>query len=122
MTKKNTQNGPTKNSLAQELDPDKLTLSKKDILEFIDVILYRWKKNYLVNAKYIAGLEMMKLGLFMTGEDTLSKIWSEILNGFNDLLYENAMALARSESPDWDTIREKIKKKMMVEDWQPSNT
>lgn len=121
MTKKNTQNGPTKNSLAQELDPDKLTLSKKDILEFVDVILYRWKKNYLANAKYIAGLEMMKLGLFMTGEDTLSKIWSEILNGFNDLLYENAMAMARSENPDWSTIREKIKKKMMVEDWQPSN-
>lgn len=98
-----------------EFDPDKLTLSKKEIMEFVDAILHRWKKNYLENAKYIAGLELMRFGLLMTGEDTLTKIWSEILNGFNDLLYENAMARARNEHADWAAIQEKIKKKMRGE-------
>lgn len=98
--------------VARELDPDRLTLSKKDILEFVDAILYRWRKNAFANTKYITGLELMKFGLIMTGEDTLSKIWSEILNGFNELLYENAMARAKNENPNWDIIREKIRKKM----------
>ena len=91
-------------------NPDDLALSKKDVLELIDGIAERWKQNKKDNWKYIASLEMMKAGIHMTGEETIKMIWSEILKGFNELLMENSLAIAKGNNESWAETFEKIKK------------
>jgi len=95
-----------------KFNPDELKLTKKDILELMDGIENRWKKNRTSNAEFIISMEAMKIGIRLTREQTVAKIWSEIVNGFNELLYENAMAQARGEKETWVQTLEKVKKKL----------
>jgi|SRR5579872_1198565 len=98
--------------LPEDLDPDRLILTKKDIVEYLDSIIDRWKKNLGANYKAIVSAYGMKGYILVTDEDTIKKVWTEILNGFNELLMKNAMARAKGENPDWYKIQEEIKKKI----------
>jgi len=95
-----------------KFDPDELVLSKKDIIEMMDSIEDRWRQDKRSNYKFIISIEAMKLGIRMMNEDTVTKIWSEIVNGFNELLYENAIAKARGENESWSTTLDKVKTKL----------
>ena len=91
-------------------NPDELILSKKDVLELLDGIAQRWKTNKKDNWKFLTSLEMMKVGINLTGEDTIKAIWSEIVNGFNQLLIDNSLAIAKGNKENWAAAFEKIKK------------
>ena len=95
-----------------KFDPDELKLSKKDILELMNGIETRWKKNKKANTQFIMSMEAMKIGIRLTSEQTVSQIWYEIVNGFNELLYENAIAKANGENETWSQTLEKVKRKL----------
>jgi len=93
-------------------DPDQLMLSKNDIIEMMDGIESRWKKDKKSNIQFIISMEDMKVGIRLMSETSITKIWTEIVNGFNELLYENAMSKARGENETWAETLEKVKLKL----------
>lgn len=99
-----------------KFNPDELKLSKKDIMELMDGITRRWKKNKQANSKFIISMEAMKIGIRIMNEETISLIWGEIINGFNELLYENALAKAKGENLTWSQTLEKVKTKFKDSD------
>ena len=96
-------------------DPDKFNLSKKQILLIVSAIGKRWtssKVSTIKNSRYIISLEAMKVGIRLMKESTITQLWIEIINGFNALLYENAIAKAKGENESWAKTLEKVKKKI----------
>jgi len=89
-------------------DPDKLVLSKQEILEFCDRVLEKWNKNTTKNAKNILAMSAVKASVVWTDDESLRAIWREILNWTFELLYENAMA---QDDQEWGNIRKKLKNK-----------
>ncbi len=100
------------NNNIPRFNPDELKLSKQDILDLMNGIENRWKKNNKSNYQFIVSMEAMKIGIRLTSEKTISQIWFEIVNGFNELLYENGMAHARGENETWAETLEKVKTKL----------
>ena len=96
-------------------NPDKLVLTKQDIIDMMNSISKRWSKNRTENFQYIIGIQAMKAGIMITREDTIQKIWGEILNGFSELLYQNAIAVGKSEKERWAFALDKVKKKLEAE-------
>jgi len=94
-----------------DYDPDRLVLTKPEILEFCDRVLDKWSKNPQKNAKNIFAMNAVKTSVLWTDEESLKAIWSEILNWTYDLLYENALAQGKEEEVDWSKIMKKLKKK-----------
>lgn len=109
MTKK--QEKKKNNSSA--LDPDKLSLAKKDIIDFCDRIISEWQKKPLTqtNAKNIAAMVGVRTAVHFTDEESLKAIWSEIIKWVYQLLYENAIAQAKGERSEWASTFEKLKSK-----------
>lgn len=88
-------------------DPDEFVISKKMILRFMDAIQKRWERdltNKIKNAKYVMGMEAMKVGVKLTDEDTISKVWHDIINGFNELITLNQMCRLKGEFPDYEKL------------------
>jgi len=92
-----------------QFNPDELKLSKQDIFDMLDSINYRFKKNKKANYKFIISLEAMKIGIRMMDDLTLTQIWTEIINGFNELLYQNALNGNNTWSDNLKIVKEKIK-------------
>ncbi len=92
-----------------KFNPDELQLSKSDIFEMLDSISARFKKNKKGNYKFIISVESMKIGIRMMDEQTLSQIWTEIINGFNELLYQNALNSNLSWSENLKVVKDKLK-------------
>jgi len=89
-------------------NPDKLVLSKPEILEFCDRVLKKWNKNPTKNANSILAMTAVKTSIVWTDDDSLQAIWGEILAWTFELLYENAMA---QDDEAWGNIRKKLKNK-----------
>ena len=89
-------------------DPDKLVLTKPEILEFCDRVLKKWSKNPTKNANNILAMNAVKTSIVWTDDESLKAIWSEILAWTFELLYENAMA---QDGEEWANIRKKLKNK-----------
>lgn len=89
-------------------DPDKLVLSKPEILEFCDRVLKKWNKNPTKNSQNILAMTAVKTSILWTDDESLKAIWSEILAWTFELLYENAMA---QEGEEWGNVRKKLKNK-----------
>lgn len=100
------------NKLPELYDPDTLDLSKQDVLDFIDAIVERWKKNKKDNLKFIAAVKLMKVGIRLQDEETIKTIWGDILDGFNRLQYENAMRKMQKQNISWADVKAKIKKEI----------
>ena len=92
-----------------KFDPDELQLSKSDIIEMLDSISDRFRKNKKGNIKFIISVEAMKMGIRMMDDQTLTQIWTEIINGFNELLYQNALNSNKSWSENLKAVKEKIR-------------
>ena len=85
----------------QDFDPDEFVLTKKDVLDFIDIVINYWGRTVqdkLKNIKLIAGLEMMKAGVIFTNESDFKVIWSMLLKFIVTLQYENTRA--KMDFPD----------------------
>ena len=74
-----------------EFDPDKLNLTKKDLLNFCDKCIDEWKQNKRANFRYILALEIMKAQIKITPENVLKMIWGKIIEWFYDLNFANAL-------------------------------
>jgi len=74
-----------------EFDPDKLNLTKQDLLDFCDRMVIEWKKNKRSNFRYILALEIMKAQIKITPEGVLKMIWGKIIEWFYQLNFENAL-------------------------------
>lgn len=92
-----------------KFNPDELQLTKQDIIEMLDSISERFKRNKKGNYKFIISVEAMKLGIKMMDNETLTQIWTEIINGFNELLYQNALNGNQTWSENLKIVKEKLK-------------
>ncbi len=98
----------TKKKLQKEFDPDRLVLSKQEILEFCDGVLEKWEKKPKENAQNIFAMNAVRMSVQWTDEDSLKAIWGEILKWAFALMYKNAIAQAKEENIDWSHIMGKI--------------
>ena len=92
-------------------EPDKLALTKKDILDFCDRVLEKWSKNSTKNANNILAMNAVKTSVIWTDDESLKAIWGEILSWTFDLLYENALAQGKDDKAEWSNVMKKIKNK-----------
>ena len=92
-------------------DPEKLVLTKPEILEFCDRVLKKWEKNPTNNENNILAMNSVKLSVTWTDEESLKAIWGEILAWTFDLLYKNAVSLHEEELVD---VIKKIKEKGLL--------
>ncbi len=93
-----------------KFDPDRLVLSKNDILDFCDRVIEKWSKNPEKHANHIFAMNAVKTSILWTDDDSLKEIWNEILKWSYDLLYENAIAQGNEENIDWSKIMKQIRK------------
>ena len=82
----------TRDEYLDSLDPDKLNLEKKDLLDFCHGCIDEWKSNRIGNFKFIVSMELILAGVKITPEDILKAVWKKILVWFWDLQYQNALA------------------------------
>jgi len=95
----------------KEFDPDRLVLSKDQILEFCDNVLAEWKEDPNQNRSNIVAMTAVRTSVYWTDEESLKAIWSEILKWTFELMYKNAIAQAKEENTEWSPILEKLEKK-----------
>ncbi len=88
-------------------DPDKLVLTKPEILEFCDRVLKKWNKNPTKNTNNILAMSAVKASIVWTDDESLKAIWSEILAWMFEILYENAIA----HDEEWAKVMKKLKNK-----------
>ena len=92
-------------------EPDKLALTKKDILEFCDRVLEKWGKNPSDNTNNILAMNAVKTSVIWTDDESLKAIWNEIISWTFELLYENALAQGKENDANWSNVMKKIKNK-----------
>lgn len=92
-------------------EPDKLALTKQDILDFCDRVLEKWSKNPTQNTNNILAMNAVKTSVIWTDDESLKAIWGEILSWTFDLLYENALAQGKYDQAEWSNVMKKIKNK-----------
>ena len=92
-------------------DPDRLVLTKSQILDFCDRVLEKWNKKPAKNANNILAMNAVKTSIIWTDEESLKAIWREILNWTFELLYENALAQGKNDDVDWSNVMRKLKSK-----------
>ena len=92
-------------------DPDKLVLSKNEILAFCDKVIEKWNKHPTKNANNILAMTAVKASIVWTDEDSLKAIWGEIIAWVFELLYENALSQGKNDDADWSTVMKKLKTK-----------
>jgi hypothetical protein len=96
---------------SKKFDPDRLVLSKEQILEFCDKVLAEWKEDPNQNRSNIVAMTAVRTSVYWTDEESLKAIWSEILKWTFELMYKNAIAQAKEENTQWSPILEKLEKK-----------
>jgi len=92
-------------------EPDKLALTKKDILDFCDRVLEKWGKNASKNTNNILAMNAVKTSVIWTDDESLKAIWNEIISWTFELLYENALAQGKADDANWSNVMKKIKNK-----------
>ena len=95
----------------KEFDPDRLVLSKEQILEFCDNVLRKWKDDPNQLRSNIVAMTAVRTSVQWTDEESLKAIWGEILKWTFELMYKNAIAQAKEENTEWSPILEKVGKK-----------
>ena len=89
------------------MNPDRLALTKPEIVMFCDRVIDKWSKDTTKNAKNILAMNAIKTSVLWTDDETLKAVWGEITEWMFELLYENAKAQAMQEGAPWaDTLRD----------------
>jgi hypothetical protein len=60
-------------------EPDKLALTKKDILDFCDRVIEKWSKNPPKNPNYILAMNAVKTSVLWTDDESLKAIWGLLI-------------------------------------------
>jgi len=94
----------------KDFDPDRLVLSKDQILEFCDKVLTSWKEDPNQNRSNIVAMTAVRTSVYWTDEESLKAIWNEILKWTFELMYKNAIAQAKEENTEWSPILEQLGK------------
>ena len=92
-------------------DPDRLVLSKNEILEFCDRVIEKWNKQPSKNANNILAMTAVKASIVWTDDESLKAIWGEIINWVFELLYENTLSQGKRDDVDWSNVMKKLKSK-----------
>lgn len=92
-------------------DPDRLVLTKKEILDFCDRVLEKWNSQPVKNAHNVLAMNAVKTSILWTDDESLKAIWGEILNWTFELLYENALSQTPNDGANWSDTLKKIKNK-----------
>jgi len=92
-------------------NPDSLALTKKEILEFCDRVIEKWKKTPEENTNNILAMTAIKASIVWTDDDSLKAIWNEIIAWIFELLYENALSKGKEGNDDWANVMKKLKDK-----------
>ena len=90
----------------KEIVPDRLVPSKKEILEFCDKVLAKWKADPDTNSRNIVSMTAVKTSVFWTDDESLKAIWGEILKWTFELMYKNAIVQAKDENSELSPILE----------------
>ena len=91
---------------SKNFDPDRLALTKREILDFCDRVLKKWNKNPTKNANNILAMTAVRASVLWTDDESLKAIWGEIISWTFELLYENAMA---QDDKEWSNVMKKLK-------------
>ena len=94
----------------KDFDPDRLALSKEQILEFCDRVLAEWKDDPNQTQSNVVAMTAVRTSVYWTDEESLKAIWSEILKWTFELMYKNAIAQAKKDNTKWFPILEKLEK------------
>ncbi len=98
----------------KKFDPDRLVLTKDEILDFCDRVLDKWSKDPTENAQNIIAMNTVRASVYWSDEESIKAIWGEILNWTFELMYKNAIAQAREEKNDWSPVMEKLTSQKVV--------
>ena len=102
----------TKTKNKQKIEPEKLVLSKQEILDFCDDVLAKWENDSTKDSRHIFAMNAVKTSILWTEEDTIKEIWNEIIHWVFGLLYKNAIAQGNAENLEWSKIMEKLGKRL----------
>ncbi|MXY37750.1 MAG: hypothetical protein F4Y51_02485 [Cenarchaeum sp. SB0664_bin_35] len=91
------------------VNPDRLALTKPEIVMFCDRVIAKWSKDTTRNAQNILAMNAVKTSVLWTDDETLKAVWGEITEWMYELLYENAMAQARGEGATWAETLKNVK-------------
>ena len=94
----------------EKFNPDRLSLSKEQILDFCDRVLEKWSKEPDSNAQNIIAMNAVRASVYWTDDESLKAIWGEILNWTFELMYKNAIEQAKQEKSSWSPVLEKLEK------------
>lgn len=108
-SQKNSTAKKTASKRNHDVDPERLELSKNEIIEFCDRVLKKWQQDPAANARNIPAILAVRTSVFFSDEVSLKAIWSEIISWVYQLLYHNAQAQARKEGQEWAQVFSKIK-------------
>lgn len=108
-----------KKGTKEEYVPDRLFPPKKEILEFCDKVLAKWKMEPETNSRNIIAMTAVKTSVFWTDEESLKAIWGEILKWAFELMYKNAIVQAKEENSQWSPVLEKSEKKERSNPFEP---
>ena len=82
----------SKDEYWDQLDPDKLNLEKKDLIDFCNSCIEEWNRSKMENFKYIVAMSLMVSSIKLTPEKVMKVVWRKIVIWFYDLQYKNALA------------------------------
>ena len=91
---------------SKTFDPDRLALTKPEILDFCDRVLKKWNRQPAKNANNILAMTAVRASVLWTDDESLKAIWGEIIAWTFELLYENAMA---QDDKKWSAVMKKLK-------------
>ena len=91
---------------SKTFDPDRLALTKPEILDFCDRVLKKWNRQPAKNANNILAMTAVRASVLWTDDESLKAIWGEIIAWTFELLYENAMA---QDDKEWSAVMKKLK-------------
>lgn len=91
-------------------DPDRLSLSKDEIIAFCDSVIEKWNDDPMKNSQQIFAMNAVRTSVLWTDEQILKDIWGEILRWGFELMFKNALAQAREGNESWAEVFDKIKK------------
>jgi hypothetical protein len=95
----------------KSFDPDRLVLTKNELLEFCDRVIEKWNKTPSKNTNNILAMTAVKASIVWTDEESLKAIWSEIIRWVFELLYENAFSKGKQDDVNWSSVVKKLKDK-----------
>jgi len=93
---------------SENLVPEEIELTKKDILDFCDRVIEKWQRDPSITNQNFLSMCSVKASVSLTDDESLKAIWNEILRWTFELLYKNAIAQAKKDNIEQFETMEKI--------------